>query len=151
MNSIRAAVHFCKVGVVFTEALLRNNRGSLYCACAVNDGRVPNKMADRRSDDAPTSAPTLSVSYGQLQERKRHLKLTSHHHYHHNESSSDDTRSRPSPRSTSKDCSASSEGVSTRGESKKWLEWVSYEKRLERVCSRWAGSSDQLEQVLHIW
>lgn len=148
MNSIRAAVHFCKVGVVFTEALLRNNRGSFYCACAVNDGRVPNKMADRRSDDAPT----LSVSYGQLQERKRHLKLTSHHHYHHNESSSDDTRSRPSPRSTSKDCSASSsEGVSTRGENKKWLEWVSYEKRLERVCSRWAGSSDQLEQVLHIW
>ncbi|XP_019849056.1 PREDICTED: telomerase-binding protein EST1A-like [Amphimedon queenslandica] len=102
-------------------------------------------MASSSSEDVPV----LSMSYQQLQERKRHARAVPY-----DSSSSDDARSRPFPRSSPK---AREVGINWEKGSqpdpkgnKKWIDWLSNERRLDRLCSRWAGSSDQLEQVLQI-
>lgn len=85
------------------------------------------------SDDVPV----LKISYRQLQERKRY-KNEKYHKDRETEAHKPDSL----PLRTVE--------VGTNWETT-LSEWKCIDKRLDKLCSRWAGSSDHLEQVLTIW
>lgn len=101
-----------------------------------------------------SSVPVLKITYQQLLEKKtQKLKR-----YREESRASTDSDSSPRlshrhiPGASKRDYSSPVTSSSTTRWESVLINWKSQEKRLDKLCSRWFGSSsDHLEQVLVIW